>query len=143
MNIMFYSILYRAQIILVVSQRSSHVKRIASSTGFQLLIFAKLDWFVINVYANPNSFQATLNSLKVSIRFLPNKSKNIMTGDFNALSYDNLNSSSIFNYMMHVSNNLPNSKNKSLIVLVLLISHSRVFFVILHIMTNNKKLLRT
>ena len=81
----------------MVFQRSSHVKKIASSTGFQLLIFAKLDWFVIDVYANPNSFPATLNSLKVSIRFLPNKSKNIMTGNFNALSYDNFNSSSILN----------------------------------------------
>ena len=97
MTIRFYSILYRAQKILVVSQRPSHVKRIASSTGFQLLIFAKLDWFVIDVYAIPNSFPATLNSLKVSIKFLPNKSKNIMTGDFNALSYDNFNSSSILN----------------------------------------------
>ena len=56
-------------------------KKNASSTGFQLLKFVKLDWFVINVYANPNSFQATL--------------KIIMTGDFNALSYDNIGSSSI------------------------------------------------
>ena len=31
----------------------SPAKRIASSTGFQLLKFVKLDWFVINVYANP------------------------------------------------------------------------------------------
>ena len=54
-----------------------------------------IDWFVINVYANPISFRATLNSLKLSIRFLPNKSKIIMMGDFNALSYDNINSSSI------------------------------------------------
>ena len=76
----------------------SPAKRIASSTGFQLLKFVKLDWFVIKVYANPNSFQATLNSLKLSIRFLPNKSKLIMTGDFNALSYDNINSSSIIKF---------------------------------------------
>ena len=77
------------------SSNLSPAKRIASSTGFQLLKFVKLDWFVINVYANPISFRATLNSLKLSIRFLPNKSKIIMMGDFNALSYDNINSSSI------------------------------------------------
>ena len=74
----------------------SPAKRIASSTGFQLLKFVKIDWFVINVYANPISFRATLNSLKLSIRFLTNKSKIIMMGDFNTLSYDNINSSSIF-----------------------------------------------
>ena len=73
----------------------SPAKRTASSTGFQLLKFVNLDWFVINVYANPISFRATLNSLKLSIRFLPNKSKHIMMGDFNALSYDNINSASI------------------------------------------------
>ena len=77
------------------SSNLSHAKRIASSTGFQLLEFVKLDWFVINVYANPISFRATLNYLKLSIRFLPNKSKIIMMGNFNALSYDNINSSSI------------------------------------------------
>ena len=59
-------------------------------------MFVEIDWFVINVYANPISFRATLNSLKLSIRFLPNKSKIIMMGDFNALSYDKINSSSIF-----------------------------------------------
>ena len=69
-------------------------KKIASSTGFQLLKFVKLDWFVINVSTNPNFFQATLNSLKLGIRFLPNKLKIIMTVDLNALSYDNNNSSS-------------------------------------------------
>ena len=79
----------------LLSSNLSPAKRIASSTGFQLLNFVKLNWFVINVYANPNSFQATLNSLKLSIRFLPNNSKIIMMGDFNALSYDNINSSSI------------------------------------------------
>ena len=77
------------------SSNLSPAKKIASSTGFQLLNFVKLDWFVINVYANPNSFQATLNSLKLSIRFFPYNSKIIMMGDFNALSYDNINSSSI------------------------------------------------
>ena len=43
---------------------------------------------------------------------------------------------------MHVSNDLPNSKIKFLIVLVLLISHSRMIFVIIHIITNDIKLLR-
>ena len=62
-----------------------------------MLNFVKLDWFVINVYANPNSFQATLNSLKLSIRFLPNQSKTIKTGDFIALSFNNINISSIPN----------------------------------------------
>ena len=42
---------------------------------------------------------------------------------------------------MHVSNDLPNSKIKLLIVLVLLISHSRMIFAIIHIMTNNIKTL--
>ena len=76
------------------SSNLSLAKRIASCTGFQLLKFVKLDWFVIHIYANPISFRATLNSLKLSIRFLPNKSKIIMS-DFNALNYDNINSSSI------------------------------------------------
>ena len=80
------------------SSNLSPAKRIASSTGFQLLIFVKLNWFVINVYANPNSFQATSNSLKLSIRFLPKKLKFFMTGDFKALSYDNINSSSILKF---------------------------------------------
>ena len=73
----------------------SRAKRVASSTDFHVLKFFKLDWFVINVYANPNSFKATLNSLKLSIRFLPNKLKTIMPADFNALSYDNIHSSSL------------------------------------------------
>ena len=73
----------------------SPAKRIASNTSFQLLNFVQLDLFVINVYANPNLIQATLNSLKSSIRVLPNNLKIIMMGDFNALSYDNINSSSI------------------------------------------------
>ena len=77
------------------SSNLSPAKKVASSTGFQLLNFVKIDWFVINVYANPNSIQATLNSLKLSIKFFPNNSKIIMMGDFNALSYDNINSSSI------------------------------------------------
>ena len=81
------------------SSNLSPAKRIASSIGFQLLKFVRLDWFVINVYANPNSFQATMNSLKLSIRFLPNKSKIIMTGDFNALSYDNCNSRLLRSHM--------------------------------------------
>ena len=72
----------------------SPAKRIASSTGFQLLKVLKLDWFVINVYANPNTVQAILNFLKLSIRFLTKKLKTIMTRDFNALSYDHINSSS-------------------------------------------------
>ena len=38
------------------SSNLSPAERIASITGFQLLKFVKLDWFVINVYANPNSF---------------------------------------------------------------------------------------
>ena len=63
---------------------------------FSMLKLVKLDSFVINVYANPNSLQAILNSsLKLSIRFLFNQSKTIMTGDFKALSYGNINSSSI------------------------------------------------
>ena len=77
------------------SSNLSPAKRIASSTGCELLKFVTLDWFIINVYANPNAFQAFLNSLKLSIRFLPKKLKTIMMDDFNALSYDNINSSSI------------------------------------------------
>ena len=70
-------------------------KRITSSTDFQLLNFVKLDWFVINIYAYPNSFQAISNSLKISIRFLPRHSKTIMRRDSNALNYEKLNSSSV------------------------------------------------
>ena len=73
----------------------SFAKRSASSTGAQMFYFVKLDWFIINVCANPNSFQATLYLLRLSIRFLPLQSKTIMTGNFNALSYDNKNISSI------------------------------------------------
>ena len=64
-----------------------------------------------------------------------------MLGDFNALSYDNINSSSVKKLMMHVSNDLPKSKNKLLIVLVLLILQSKMIFVTIHIMTNSLKLL--
>ena len=77
------------------SSNLSPAKKIASTAGFQLLKIVKNDWFVINVYANPNSFNTNSNSLKVSIRFSPKKSKIIMTGDFNAMSYDNINSSSL------------------------------------------------
>ena len=65
-----------------------------------------------------------------------------MLGDFNALSYDNINSSSVKKLMMHVSNDLPKSKNKLLIVLVLLILQSKMIFVTIHIMTNSIKLFR-
>ena len=34
------------------SSNLSPAKRIASNTGFQMLKFVKLDWFLINVYAN-------------------------------------------------------------------------------------------
>ena len=71
------------------SSNLSPREKIASCTNVQLLKFVKHDWFFNNVYANPNSFQATLNSLILSIRNLPKKSKIVMTGDFNALIYDN------------------------------------------------------
>ena len=67
-----------------------------TSTGCQIVGIVKLDWIFINIYANPKSFQAILNSLKLSLIFLLNHSKIIMTGDFIALSYGNFNSSSIF-----------------------------------------------
>ena len=67
--------------------------RAASNTNFQMLKFVKLDWFVINLYAKSNFFQATLNSLKLSIRFFTHSIKTIMAVDFIALSYGNYNSS--------------------------------------------------
>ena len=65
-----------------------------------------------------------------------------MTGDFNALCFDNVNSSSELNLNDARIKRFTQLKNKFLIVLVLLISYSRMILVIVHLMTNNIKLLR-
>ena len=126
----------------MVIKLQSFIKN-ASSRDVQMLKFVKLDLFVINGYVNPISFQATLSSLKLSIRFLPDKSKNIMTGDFKALSYDNINSYSILKLNEARIKRFTQLKEQILDCLVLLSSHSRMIYLIIHIMTKNKKLLRT
>ena len=65
------------------SSNLSPTKRIASSTGFQLLNLVKLDYLLSTVMQTQIEFKQ--NSLKLSIRFLPNISKIIMMDDFNAL----------------------------------------------------------
>ena len=63
-------------------------------------------------------------------------------GDFNALSYDNINSSSILNLNDARIKRFTQLKEQILDCFgFLLILHSRMIFVILHIMTNNIKLL--
>ena len=51
----------------------------ASNTGFRITDFVKIDWFVINFYANPNLFQVIWTSSKLSIKFLPKQSKIFLT----------------------------------------------------------------
>ena len=108
-----------------------------------MLKLVKLFWIVINIYANPKSFQAMLNSLKFSVTFPLNFSKAIMTGDFFAHSYDNFNSSSKVKLNdARIKPFTQLKKTSSWLFLALLISHSRIIFAIIYIMANIKKRLR-